>query len=204
MSKPDKTLPDPTPQDPGRRSFIKTLGVGVAGASALGALPTADQAEAAAAPPEGSQVLQFTVNGRRHRLHIEPRTTLAQVLRDELQLTGTKVACNQGTCGTCTVLLDGAAVYSCHLLALDAAGREVTTIEGLMDGEELSPLQQSFVDHDGLQCGFCTPGQVMAAESLLRQNPSPTRAEITTGMSGNLCRCAAYPKIIESIEAMRR
>lgn len=190
------------PADPGRRTFIKTLGVGVAGAAAAGAIPsTTAIAEEAAAPPEGTAFLDFKVNGKRHRLHVEPRTTLAEVLRNHLDLTGTKIACNRGMCGTCTVLLDGLAIYSCHTLALDAAGKEVTTVEGLMNGEELHPLQQAFVDHDGLQCGYCTSGQVMSAEALLRTNASPTTAEIKAGMSGNLCRCGAYPKIIESIEA---
>jgi aerobic-type carbon monoxide dehydrogenase small subunit (CoxS/CutS family) len=129
--------------------------------------------------------------------------TLAEVLRDRLDLTGTKVCCNQGTCGTCTVLLDDVAVYSCHMLALDAAGHRVTTIEGLMEGEELHPLQKAFVDRDGLQCGYCTPGQVMSAEALLLENPDPTTNEIREAMTGNLCRCGAYPKIIESIEAAK-
>ena len=148
--------------------------------------------------------LEINLNGKRHRLHIEPRATLAEVLRDHLGLTGTKIACNRGMCGTCTVLLDGLAIYSCHTLALDASGKKVTTVEGLMKGEELHPLQQAFVDRDGLQCGYCTPGQVMAAEALLRANPDPTTAEIKAGMSGNLCRCGAYPKIIESIEAAKK
>jgi aerobic-type carbon monoxide dehydrogenase small subunit (CoxS/CutS family) len=129
--------------------------------------------------------------------------TLAEVLRDRLDLTGTKVCCNQGTCGTCTVLLDDTAVYSCHMLALDAAGHRVTTIEGLMEGEELHPLQKAFVERDGLQCGYCTPGQVMFAQALLLANSDPTTDEIHEAMTGNLCRCGAYPKIIESIKAAK-
>jgi len=194
------------PIDPGRRTFIKTLGAGVAGVTAVGAMAStaaADEAEVES-PPAGTEFLDVTVNGKRHRLHIEPRATLAEVLRNHLGLTGTKIACNRGMCGTCTVLLDGLAIYSCHTLALDAAGKKVTTVEGLMKGEELHPLQQAFVDRDGLQCGYCTPGQVMAAEALLRANPDPTTAEIKAGMSGNLCRCGAYPKIIESIEAAKK
>ncbi len=191
------------PVDPGRRTFIKTLGVGVAGATAVGAMGPEADAEESPALPAGTQILDLTVNGKRHRLHVESRTTLAELLRDELGFTGTKVACNRGMCGTCTVLLDGLAVYSCHTLALDAHGKQVLTVEGLMKGEELHPLQQAFVDHDGLQCGYCTPGQVMAAEALLRENPEPSRADIEAGMAGNLCRCGAYPKIIESIESMK-
>ena len=106
--------------------------------------------------------------------------------------------CNHGECGACTVLLDGKAVYSCHLLALDAAGKEVVTIEGLMDGEKLHPIQEVFIEHDGLQCGFCTPGQIMSAQAIILENPSPGRKEIIKGMSGNLCRCAAYPNILKS------
>lgn len=195
------------PTHPGRRTFLKTLGAGVAGAAAVGTLAsraTTTEAAGVDAPPPGTEFLDLTVNGIQHRLHLEPRTTLAEVLRNHLGLTGTKIACNRGMCGTCTVLLDGIAIYSCHTLALDAAGRSVTTIEGLLDGEELDPLQQSFVDHDGLQCGYCTPGQVMSAAALLRANPDPSVAEIKVGMSGNLCRCGAYAKIIESIQSAKK
>lgn len=126
---------------------------------------------------------------------------MVQVLREKLNLTGTKVVCNQGECGGCTVLLNGKSVYSCHILALDTNGKEVITIEGLMHGEKLHLVQQAFVEHDGLQCGFCTPGQVMAAQALLIKHPEPTEEEITEGMSGNLCRCAAYPNILKSVKA---
>jgi xanthine dehydrogenase YagT iron-sulfur-binding subunit len=190
------------PDSVSRRTFIKTLSVGVAGTTITGALPPISEADETPVAA-GTQLLEFEVNGRRHRLHIEPRMTLAEVLRDRLDLTGTKVCCNQGTCGTCTVLLDDLAVYSCHMLALDAAGHRVTTIEGLMEGEELHPLQKAFVDRDGLQCGYCTPGQVMSARALLLENPDPTTNEIREAMTGNLCRCGAYPKIIESIEAAK-
>ncbi|MFC2136494.1 (2Fe-2S)-binding protein [Bacteroidota bacterium] len=144
--------------------------------------------------------MKLKVNGKNLRLMIQPETTLVEILRDKLQLTGTKISCNNGECGGCTVLLDGNAVYSCHMLALDAAGKEVITIEGLMNGEELHPLQQAFIDEDGLQCGFCTPGQIMAAYALLLNNPAPTKDEITEAMSGNLCKCAAYPNIIKSVQ----
>jgi len=190
------------PDSVSRRTFIKTLGVGVAGTTISGALPPIAEAEETQVP-SGTQLLEFEVNGRTRRLHVEPRATLAEVLRDRLGLTGTKVCCNQGTCGTCTVLLDDMAVYSCHMLAMDAANRRVTTVEGLMDGEMLHPLQQAFVDRDGLQCGYCTPGQVMSAHALLLENPDPTTDEIREAMNGNLCRCGAYPKIIESIEAAK-
>ena len=145
--------------------------------------------------------LKLTVNGRTVRMHIPPSLTLAELLRDRLNLTGTKVVCNHGECGSCTVVLDGRAVYSCHMLALDAAGKEVLTVEGLLEGENLHPLQEAFVKEDGLQCGFCTPGQVMAAFALLRQKPHPSLDDIKEGMAGNLCRCGAYPKIAGSILA---
>jgi len=150
---------------------------------------------------KGKEPLTLNVNGKPVRVLVEPRTTLAELLRDRLDLTGTKVVCNQGECGSCTVLLNGEAVYSCHILALDAAGKEVTTVEGLMEGEKLHPLQEAFIEHDGLQCGFCTPGQIMAARALLLKHPRPTVEQVKEGMAGNLCRCSAYPNIIDSVLA---
>ena len=150
--------------------------------------------------------LALEVNSRGVKVSVEPRTTLLEVLRDELDLTGTKNVCELGECGACTILVDGIARYACLMLAVEAAGRRITTIEGLAgpDGA-LHLLQQAFVEKDGLQCGFCTPGQVMAAAALLGKNPSPTHEEIRAGMAGNICRCGAYPKIFEAIaEAARR
>jgi len=188
-----------------RRKFLKTFGSGVVGTTvALNSLKAAtkEKKEKGKLFPHQNQVpLSLEVNGKKYTLLVEPQTSLAELLRDQLKLTGTKIVCNHGECGACTVLLDHKAVYSCHMLALDAAGKSVTTIEGLMNGEELHPLQKAFVEHDGLQCGFCTPGQIMAAEALLLKNPHPSREEVVTGMSGNLCRCAAYPHIIDSVLA---
>lgn len=188
-----------------RRKFLKEFGGGVAGAAVLaGHLPAAPLPggkKAGSGAHTGQQRLALKVNGVAVSAMVESRTTLAEFLREKLNLTGTKLACNRGECGACTVLLDGRAVYSCQMLALDAAGREVTSIEGLLKGEELHPIQQAFVEHDGLQCGFCTPGQIMAAQGLLNQHPHPNREQVAEGMSGNLCRCAAYPKIIESVLA---
>jgi aerobic-type carbon monoxide dehydrogenase small subunit (CoxS/CutS family) len=183
-----------------RRGFIKGVGAGIAGSCVLPALENAAVAQDGTGQKAhaGKEVLSLTVNGKPVRVLVEPKTTLVEVLREHLQLTGTKLVCNKGTCGGCTVLLGGQAVYSCHMLALDAAGQEVTTIEGLMTGEELHPVQQAFVDKDGLQCGFCTPGQVMAAQALLLKHPQPTREQVLEGMSGNICRCAAYPNILAS------
>ena len=136
------------------------------------------------------------VNGKHVEADIDSRMTLAEFLREELGLTGTKVGCNRGECGSCTVILDGNAVYSCTLLAVEAAGKEVVTIEGLGSGKELHPLQQAFIEHDALQCGYCTPGMILSLEALLRKNPRPTSDEVRTAIDGNLCRCGSYPNIL--------
>ena len=136
------------------------------------------------------------VNGKHVEADIDSRMTLAEFLREELGLTGTKVGCNRGECGSCTVILDGNAVYSCTLLAVEGAGKEVVTIEGLGSGKELHPLQQAFIEHDALQCGYCTPGMILSLEALLRKNPRPTSDEVRAAIDGNLCRCGSYPNII--------
>ena len=143
--------------------------------------------------------ITLNVNGRNQRVDVEPRRTLLDALRIDLGLTGAKQVCNMGNCGACTVLLDGTAVYSCLTLAVECEGKQITTIEGLSEEGGLHPLQQAFVQHDALQCGFCTPGQVMAAYALLQRNPNPTEAEVIEGMSGNLCRCGSYRSIIEAV-----
>jgi xanthine dehydrogenase YagT iron-sulfur-binding subunit len=142
------------------------------------------------------------VNGQLHRLTIDARVTLLDLLRERLLLTGTKKGCNFGECGACTVHLDGRRVNACMVLAAAADGREVTTIEGLATGEGLHPVQQAFIDYDAFQCGFCTPGQVMSAVSLLEEGHAGSEAEIREWMSGNLCRCSAYPQIVEAVEAV--
>jgi xanthine dehydrogenase YagT iron-sulfur-binding subunit len=186
-----------------RRKFLQGVGTGMIGSAVLPGILSGEKGkpEVPLPPHQGKELVIMKVNGKHIRAMIEPRTTLAQLLRDHLELTGTKIVCNQGECGGCTVLLDGKAVYSCHMLAVDAAGGEVLTIEGLLSGEELHPIQQVFIDHDGLQCGFCTPGQVMAAQALLLKHPKPTTEQVREGMAGNLCRCAAYPNIIKSVMA---
>jgi len=138
--------------------------------------------------------IEFDVNGERYQLDLDPTRRLASVLREDLELTGTKLGCGEGACGACAVLLDGVAVNSCLVLAGAVAGRTIVTIEGISAGG-LSPLQRAFIAEDGLQCGFCTPGQIIAATALLAENPRPSREEIRVAMSGNLCRCGAYPKI---------
>jgi xanthine dehydrogenase YagT iron-sulfur-binding subunit len=143
-------------------------------------------------------VLNLQVNGASRKVQVEPRWSLLYVLRDVLGLTGTKIGCDRGECGACTVLIDGRPRYACMTLAVEAEGHAITTLEGLMDGEELGPVQQAFAQEDAFQCGFCTPGQIMAVEGLLRQNPNPTFEQIRLGVSGNLCRCAAYKHIFNA------
>lgn len=151
------------------------------------------------------QSIRVTVNGERHELSVEPRTTLLDALRDELGLTGAKKGCDEGTCGTCTVLADGKAIYACMTLALECEGREIETIEGVAEGDGLHAIQLAFIEHDALQCGFCTPGQIMSIKGLLDNNPSPTEADVERAVAGNLCRCGAYPKIVQAaLDAARR
>jgi xanthine dehydrogenase YagT iron-sulfur-binding subunit len=180
-----------------RRGFIATVGTGAFGAVVAGrAVAEAPAAETKAAEPTP---ITLIVNGRRHRVLVEPRWSLLYVLRDRLGLTGTKQGCERGECGACTVLIDGVTRYACLTLAVEAEGHEVTTVEGLMHGEELGVVQQAFADEDALQCGYCTPGQIMSAEGLLRANPDPGVAEIRRAMSGNLCRCGTYPHIVMAV-----
>lgn len=145
--------------------------------------------------------LHLTVNGEPVSLAVKPTWTLLRVLREELRLTGTKKGCEQGDCGACTVILEGKAVNSCLVLALQAQGKRVETIEGLGSEERLHPLQEQFIDKGAVQCGFCTAGMLMSAAALLCQNPHPSRQDIEVGISGNLCRCTGYRKIIEAVEA---
>ncbi len=180
-----------------RRGFLQVMGAGAVASAATGQLH-------AATPPgvgEAPQLLRvgLRINGRPYRLSVEPRWSLLYVLREKLGLTGTKVGCERGECGACTVLIDGQPRYACLTLAVEAEGAEITTLEGLMKGEELGRVQEAFLEHDAFQCGYCTPGQIMAAEGLLRANPNPSLDEIRRGMSGNLCRCGAYPHIFAAV-----
>ena len=192
-----------------RRGFLKGAGVTAVG-TALG-----DTALEALAAPEsevsrpvlgpGSVKINLDINGEQKALNVEPRTTLAQALRDELDLTGTKVVCDRGACSACTVWLDGQPVCSCMTLAVDAVDRPIRTIEGLAIGEKLHPIQEAFIDHDAMQCGFCTPGMIMACAALLEKNKQPTLAEVKTAVSGNLCRCGTYPKVFDAtLDAAKR
>ena len=148
------------------------------------------------------ELIQLKVNGQAYEIAVNTHQTLLEVLREELSLTGTKEACNLGECGSCTVLIDGIPVHSCLTLAVEAQEKDITTIEGLAEGCRLDPLQQSFIDHGAIQCGFCTPGMVLAAKGLLKKNPSPSEAEIRKAISGNLCRCTGYVKIVDAIKAV--
>jgi carbon-monoxide dehydrogenase small subunit len=143
--------------------------------------------------------LQLSVNGRAVNTDIDPRTLLVQLIRDQLHLTGTHVGCDTAQCGCCTVHLDGQAVKSCSILAVQAQGKQVTTIEGISSGEALHPVQQAFRECHGLQCGYCTPGMVMSAIHLLKRNPKPTEVEVREGLEGNLCRCTGYENIVKSV-----
>ncbi len=180
-----------------RRDFIGRVGSGTVGA-ALGGAAIKPQATSASQSDSLPQ-MTLVVNGRSERLSVEPRWTLLDVLRDRLGLMGTKLGCGRGECGACTVLIDGLPRYACMTLALETEGHQVTTVVGLMDGEELGPVQRAFVEEDAFQCGYCTPGQVVAAEGLLRENPHPNESEVRAGMSGNLCRCGAYKHIMNAV-----
>ena len=187
-----------------RREFLTGVttaltGAAVAGGDLLG-LARAEGAATGSILGPGKVNITLEVNGRRHDLAVEPRATLLEVLREELRLTGTKSACEMGQCGACTVHLDGSPRYSCLTLALSAVGRKITTIEGLSaPGGDPHPLQAAFVEKDGMQCGFCTPGQVMTAAALLARNPGATPEEIRSAMAGNICRCGTYPRIFEAV-----
>lgn len=150
------------------------------------------------------RLITLTVNGTPYEVAVEPRQSLLQLLREELHLTGTKEGCSEGECGACTVLLDGKTVDACLIFALEVEGREVVTIEGLAQGNQLHPVQQAFAEYGAVQCGFCTPGMILAAKALLDSHPHPSEAEIRQGISGNLCRCTGYVKIVEAIQAAAR
>lgn len=195
---------DPSPGT-SRRGFLKATGGGVIGlglSSGLGDAPAAGQADAADAmiPASNPVDVNFTVNGRAVDLKIDPRATLLDTLRETLGLTGTKKGCDHGACGACTVHVDGRRVNACLMLTALTHGRSVTTIEGLGDDAELHPLQSAFITCDGFQCGYCTPGQIMSAAALMRERELGDRDRIREWMSGNLCRCGAYPNIIDAIE----
>jgi xanthine dehydrogenase YagT iron-sulfur-binding subunit len=194
------------PEDLSRRRFLHSSAL-AGGALAAHALPArADAPASAPAPPAGPvrtpdmREVALTVNGQPHRLTLEPRVTLLDALREQLGLTGTKKGCDRGSCGACTVLVDGRRINACLALAARQEGKAITTVEGLAAGDTLHPVQAAFVAHDAFQCGYCTSGQLMSAVALLSEGRAGSPAEIREWMSGNLCRCGAYPNIVAAIE----
>jgi len=190
-----------------RREFLKGMGTGMIGTAVLGSgglMPQDAVAEILGPEAEsisGKQTIQLKINGKLQSLEVEPRTTLLSAIRNKLNLTGTKEVCDRGQCGACTVLADNKAILSCMTLALDVRDKTITTVEGLSESEtKLSAVQAAFVEKDGLQCGFCTPGFVVASTALLNENPNPTLDEIKLGLSGNICRCGTYPKVFEAVQ----
>jgi aerobic-type carbon monoxide dehydrogenase small subunit (CoxS/CutS family) len=177
---------------------VAAVGVAVPGVRIVRAR-AADDPEAAPFIGPGPVPFELSVNGRKHALELPPATTLAEALHDGLGLTGTKRVCDRGACGACTVMLDGRIIDSCSLLAIDAVGREVVTVEGCGTPEKPSPVQAAFVSCDALQCGYCTPGMVVSCTALLARVPNPSRAEIAEGIAGNICRCGTYANIFEAV-----
>ena len=199
MDHEDKDKPAAAAGGVSRRGFITSVGSGAIGVAAASALVQGAPPQAEAVKAGDVSTITLTVNGRKQKVLVEARWSLLYVLRDHLGLTGTKVGCERGECGACTVLIEGQARYACMTLAVEADGREITTVEGLMTGEELGPTQRAFAEEDAFQCGYCTPGQVMAAEGLLRSNPSPNLDQIRHGMAGNICRCGTYAHIFKAV-----
>jgi xanthine dehydrogenase YagT iron-sulfur-binding subunit len=175
-----------------RRTFLKASGISLSVPLVMGHRVV----KVAGAPVKvfgpGKVPVSLMINGKKYQATVEPRVTLLEALRHELDLTGAKRVCDRGTCGACTVIMDGKPVYSCSMLAIEGQGKAITTVEGLMQGDRLHPLQQAFIDNDAQQCGFCTPGFVVACKAFLDKNPNPTADQINKGLGGNLCRCGTY------------
>jgi xanthine dehydrogenase YagT iron-sulfur-binding subunit len=175
-----------------RRTFLKASGISLSVPLVMGhRVVNVAGAQVKVFGP-GKVPVSLLINGKKYQATVEPRVTLLEALRHELDLTGAKRVCDRGTCGACTVIMDGKAVYSCTVLAIEGQGRAITTVEGLMQGDKLHPLQQAFVDNDAQQCGFCTPGFVVACKAFLDKHPNPTSEQINKGLGGNLCRCGTY------------
>jgi xanthine dehydrogenase YagT iron-sulfur-binding subunit len=189
-----------------RRNFLKQSSLLTAFALAPPALLKAgsDNVDEKAAAFFEKKSLSLEVNGKTHKLSVEPRTTLLDLLREDLKLTGTKKGCDFGQCGACTVHIDGQRVLSCLSLAVMQDGKKISTIEGLADGDKLHPMQQAFITHDGFQCGYCTPGQIMSAVGCVREGHAGSKEEIREYMSGNICRCGAYPNIVDAITEVKQ
>jgi xanthine dehydrogenase YagT iron-sulfur-binding subunit len=180
-----------------RRNFLKTVGAGSVAAGVLTRTPGA-QAQTVNAIGPGAVSITLNINGQTHRVDVEPRVTLLDALRTRLNLTGVKRVCDRGTCGACTMIVDGKTIYACSTLAIEAQGKKIRTVESFTQGTVLHPVQQAFCDRDGLMCGFCTPGFVTSAVALLEKTPNPTREQARRALDGNICRCGTYVRVLEA------
>jgi xanthine dehydrogenase YagT iron-sulfur-binding subunit len=180
-----------------RRSFLKTVGAGGVAAGVLAKAPRV-QAQGANAVGPGPVPVTLNINGQNHRLEIEPRVTLLDAVRNRLNMTGVKRVCDRGACGACTMIVDGKTVYACSTLAIEAQGKKIRTVESFTQGTVLHPVQQALCDHDGLMCGFCTPGFVTSAVALLEATPNPTPEQARRALDGNICRCGTYVRVLEA------
>ena len=196
-----------------RRNFLKGVGTGTVAATVAPSVLIGSEkaAEAQTEDAVASATIQLNINGKPYQVEVEARTTLLTVLRDgidtsgtSVDLTGAKLICDRGECGGCTVMVDGKILYACMMLAMDAQGKQITTVEGLADGDDLHPVQEAFVQHDALMCGFCTPGFVVSSAALLNENTKPTLEDIKVGLSGNTCRCGTYPFIFDAVKTASR
>lgn len=192
-----------------RRNFLKGVGTGTVAATVAPSVLIGSEkaADAQTGDAIANATIELNINGKSHQVEVEARTTLLTVLRDgidtggnNIDLTGAKLICDRGECGGCTVMVDGKSVYACMMLAIDAQGKQITTVEGLADGDDLHPVQEAFIQHDALMCGFCTPGFIVSSAALLNENANPTMEEIKVGLSGNTCRCGTYPFIFDAVK----
>lgn len=188
--------------DVSRRDFFKTVGAGSLATAVIGGVREAEAQVPAAIGPAAVPIT-LIVNGARHQLSVEPRVTLLDALRDRLDITGPKRVCDRGACGACTVIIERRTYYSCSMLAIEAQGRNIRTVDGLSTGNSLHPVQQAFCDHDGLMCGFCTPGFVMSTVALLEQTPNPTAEQAKRALDGNLCRCGTNIGVLKAALAVK-
>jgi len=179
-------------RDLSRRDFLKVSGISLSVPFVMGHRVIKVEGTEVKVYGPGKVPMTFTINGKKYTAELEPRVTLLEALRHEFDLTGAKRVCDRGTCGACTVIMDGKPVYACSILAIEAQGKAITTVEGLMQGDRLHPIQQAFIDNDALQCNFCTPGFVVACKAFLDKNPNPAPEEVKKGLGGNLCRCGTY------------
>ena len=199
-------MPSKKKSEPGfsRRTFLKTVGAGGVAAGVIGAPAREADAQAGGAVGPGPVPIQLNINGRMHKLEVEPRVTLLDALRNRLNLTGVKRVCDRGSCGACTMIVDGRTIYSCSTLAIEMPGKAIRTVESFTNGTVLHSVQQAFCEKDGLMCGFCTPGFVTAAVALLEKNPKPTPEQARKALDGNICRCGTYVRVLEASLGERR